>query len=556
MFRMPQSRFSHYVLLLTVTAALFLPGLGAPSLWDIDEGNNAEAAREMLELDNWIVPKFNFQLRVDKPALLYWLQIYCFQVFGVGEFAARLPSALAAMLTVLLVYELARRQFDAATGLLAGLVLASSLLFCGSAHFANPDALLNASTVASLFCFWLAFARSGAWLALTGLTAGLGFLAKGPIAVVLPWGVVLLFAFWSRRWRWLLRPGWLGLACLVFTLVAIPWFALVGAETRGQFLQGFFLTHNLGRFQAPMEGHGGPIYYHAVSLLLGFLPWSVFLLPALMVAFREARQKTELALDGSPLTTHDAPHHTRFLLCWIAVYFLFFSVSGTKLPNYILPLYPPTAILVAVFLERWRRGDLGQPAWVPWCLSGWALAGIGLALGLLAAGGVFDLAWLRGRSLPGLKPLAALGLVLVVGAAAGWLCQRRHAMGGTLAALAGSAALFTGGLAFWGGPALDGHKAPRALVEAAAAEQHERDVRVGCYQWYQPSLVFYCRREVRRLENEDQAIEFLQSALPVYLFLPAPVWQELQARAPQPHRLLARHWDFYRNCEVVVVVNE
>src|SRR5262249_25240254 len=105
------SRLIHYVALLLLGAALFLLNLGKPSLWDIDEGNNAEAAREMYESGNWIVPTFNYQLRTDKPALLYWLQIFSYQAFGINEFSARLPSAFAAMMAVLLTYELARRMF-------------------------------------------------------------------------------------------------------------------------------------------------------------------------------------------------------------------------------------------------------------------------------------------------------------------------------------------------------------------------------------------------------------------------------------------------------------
>src|SRR5262249_49358747 len=146
--------------LFVVGCALFFINLGRPALWDIDEGNNAEAAREMLESRNWIVPTFNFQLRTDKPVLLYWLQAVGYKFLGVNELSARLPSAVAAMLAVLLTYEMARFFFQATTGLLAGLILASTTMFCAAAHFANPDALLNALTVATLFAFGIGFARA------------------------------------------------------------------------------------------------------------------------------------------------------------------------------------------------------------------------------------------------------------------------------------------------------------------------------------------------------------------------------------------------------------
>src|SRR5947199_7760233 len=134
MLRRLPGRAGPYLLLAAVWAGLGLVNLGAPGLWDIDEGNNAEAAREMYESGNWIVPTFNFILRVDKPALLYWLQMLGYHFFGVSEFSARLPSALAALAAVLLTYELGRKMFSAWAGLYAGLILISSLLFCASAH--------------------------------------------------------------------------------------------------------------------------------------------------------------------------------------------------------------------------------------------------------------------------------------------------------------------------------------------------------------------------------------------------------------------------------------
>src|ERR1700733_5644915 len=132
MFQRFNNRLGHYLLLLAAAVCLFLINLGGPSLWDIDEGRNASATLEMIESGNWVVPTFNGQLRSHKPALLYWLQAAAYLTFGINEFAARLPSALAAILTVLVVYEIGRSMFNAATGLVGGLILASSALFCAS----------------------------------------------------------------------------------------------------------------------------------------------------------------------------------------------------------------------------------------------------------------------------------------------------------------------------------------------------------------------------------------------------------------------------------------
>src|SRR5262249_47725535 len=158
---------------------------------------------------------FNYQLRVDKPALLYWLQIGAFSLFGINEFAARFPSALAALAAILMTYELGRRTFDCTTGLLAGIILASTGLFCASAHFANPDALLNAFTLLTLLLFWWSLAGQGrVWSVAGGMSAGLAVLAKGPVGLVLPCAVIILFLFCTRRLPllWDRRLLWAGLA--------------------------------------------------------------------------------------------------------------------------------------------------------------------------------------------------------------------------------------------------------------------------------------------------------------------------------------------------------
>src|SRR5262245_30950113 len=299
-------RPGHYLLLLVAWAALSLVNLGGPSLWDIDEGNNAAAAREMLESGNWVVPTFNYELRVDKPALLYWLQIAAYQTFGVNEFAARLPSALAALAAVLLTYELGRRMFGRVVGLLGGVVLASAVFFCAAAHFANPDALLNAWTLLALFCFWRGHLRGGNWFVPAGIAMGLAVLAKGPVGFVLPSAVIGVYLLWSRQLRRLLDRR-LFFGVLMLALVALPWYVLVGVETRANFLRGFFLTHNVGRFLSPMESHSGPIYYYLVVLLVGLAPWSVFLGLAGWDAWRSGRDQEVRPSERAAI---------RFLACW------------------------------------------------------------------------------------------------------------------------------------------------------------------------------------------------------------------------------------------------
>ncbi len=402
MFRKLDCRAGHYALLILAWAALCLPNLGGPSLWDIDEGNNSEAAREMLRAGDWIVPTCNYQLRTDKPVLLYWCQIAAFNVFGVGELAARLPSALAALAAVLATYELGRRMFNALTGLLAGLLLGGAVLFCAAAHFANPDSLLNASCLFALFFFWTDYAadRSG-WSPWSAGAAGVAVLAKGPVGLLLPATIGFLFLAW--RWKLGRLMSWrLVTSFLVFLAVAAPWYVWVGVVTKGAWTAGFWNTHNVGRFTGAMESHSGSFFYYAPTLLLGCAPWCVFFAPTAWYTLRQTWARSPEAPVMEKMTRRDERPALQFLLCWITVFFVFFSFSGTKLPNYILPLYPAAALLTARFLDQWRRGEIRPPVWVIGlslvCL---ALIGTAIVAGTMAASGILPVRGLRTRQMAG-----------------------------------------------------------------------------------------------------------------------------------------------------------
>ncbi len=192
----------HHALLLAMGALLFLVNLGAATLWDMDEGKNYTCTREMMAARNYVIPSFDGELRSDKPALIYWLQALATHLFGVHEFSARLPSALAALGAVLLIYELGRSMFGRSTGLIGAVIAACTPMLCGAARFANPDALLHLFILLTLYLFWIGHRHpSRLWWIAMGAAAGVGMLAKGPVAVVLPGAIVLVFVIWDGRLR-------------------------------------------------------------------------------------------------------------------------------------------------------------------------------------------------------------------------------------------------------------------------------------------------------------------------------------------------------------------
>jgi 4-amino-4-deoxy-L-arabinose transferase-like glycosyltransferase len=531
---------------------MHLSGLGIPSLWDIDEGKNSEAAREMLDSDNWVVPTFNYEPRYEKPVLLYWLQATAYGVFGITEFSARLPCALACCLAGLMVYELGRRLFNAETGLLAALILSSMAFFCASARFANPDALLNTFTLLTLTFFWFGFSsRSAVWLLAAGVSSGLAVLAKGPVGLVMPSLVTVCFLLGSRQAGFLRNRGvfW---GSLAFVATALPWYLWVSVDTKGAFLKAFFLKENVSRFLDPMEHHSGPPFYYLGVLVIGLAPWCVFLGPVVWYSLgkRAASDVTNPAgSDGLPIAY-------RFLWIWIVLYLVIFSFARTKLPNYVLPVYAPIALLTARFLQRWRTRAIAVPGWaITTAFVCFFLVGLTTSFGLLFAGGVLPFPAVSGGSISGVGVWAGAGFIPMSGAVLAWRYWYRDKLQRMLACTVITAMLFLGLLLIGASISLDKLKAPRALVETAAACDEYHEVRIGAYQYFQPSLVFYCRREVKCLDTEEKTLEFLRCPLPVFLFMPAEAWEDLRTKVRIPARLLARQFDLYRHCEVVVVTN-
>jgi 4-amino-4-deoxy-L-arabinose transferase-like glycosyltransferase len=550
MFSRLDNRVGHYVLLAFVWAVLCLPNLGGPSLWDIDEGNNAECAHEMYESGNFVVPTFNYKLRLDKPVLLYWLQALAYHVCGTNEWAARLPSALASLLALWVTYELGRRLFDKSAALLAALTLAGSVAFCAAAHFANPDALLNLCILLTLWCFWNHYTRRGWWLLGAGAACGLGMLAKGPVAVVLPTAITILFFAARRELRRLCEPRLLG-AVLMFLVVAAPWYIWVGVETKGEWLVGFFWKHNVERAVGILENHSGPFYYYVLVLIVGLMPWSIFLGPTLWFAWGTVRR-----LQNANDEQQAADAGKQFLVCWVIVWLLFFTLARTKLPNYILPLYPALALLTASFLHDWRRGHIVLPSWVmPTSVTCLALAGVGVVVGLLMAGDALPWA-LPGRRLPGVERGAWLGGVFMAGATVAAWCVRSGRRAGLIGGVATSGLVFSAALAFWAVNLVDHFKAPRPLIQAMPADHLRREVCVGAFGYFQPSLVFYAQREVQCPENAVGFLLLLHTPLPMYLFVSEDTWRQVRAVAPPSYRVVARHTDLYNGREILLVTNE
>ncbi len=547
------SRWFHYGVLIFVAALLTVPNLGAHSLWDMDEGVNAECAREMSEAGTWVVPTFNWELRTAKPVLLYWLQRFAFLAFGVSEWSARLPSVLLGIGTVLLTYELGRRMFDALTGLLAGVALASAVQFCMLSHAAIPDAPLIFFTTLTFYLVWCGQENNGrSWLIIPAIPCGLAVLSKGPVGLALPGLAFVLYFLWNREWRRLFDHRLL-FGVVIFLLVVGPWVGLVAAETKGEWLAKFLQNENVNRITTAQENHSGwPIYY-VMCLLVLFAPWSSVIGVTLWFGVRGARQSPLMIVDGisSPVRAH------RFLLCWFCAYLIPFSLIATKLPNYIGPLYPALALLTARFLMQWRAGEITVPRWVmPVAISGVAITGVCVGAGFVLASGVVNLDIPGMRLFPGLETWAWVGAIPIGAAVAMAWCLQHQLRGGFILALSLAAVGLIGLVAAGPVVVIDRYKAAKELVLTSGAKQPERDIRLAALEYFQDSqsIVFYAERRVDVLNTPDQAKTFLAMPHPSYLFIPEALWQKHFGTTT--YRIAARKYDFYRNAVILVVTNE
>jgi 4-amino-4-deoxy-L-arabinose transferase-like glycosyltransferase len=244
------------------------------------------------------------------------------------------------------------------------------------------------------------------------------------------------------------------------------------------------------------------------------------------------------------------------LVCWFAAYLVFFSLVSTKLPNYVLPLYPALAVLTARFLVRWRDGELAPPRWLmPAAVGGLVLVAAGVGVGLLVAGGAIRVG--TGRTFPELTNWAVLGLVPLAGAGLMTWCLRRQDRRGFVRVAAITAVVFVGLTAAFPPRAMDAYKAPRELVRQSGAGDPARDVRLAALGWFRPSVVFYAGREVAKLPAPEAAAEFLAVPTPGYLFVPEPAWNGwVKQKVTVPWAVAARRYDLYQNCDVLVITND
>ena len=504
--------------LVLLSSLTFFLGLGRQAITDSDEGFYAEAAREMVEGGDWLTPHFNYEDRWQKPILYYWLTAATFLVAGENEAAARLWSALAGLGLVILTWSAARTMMsrNEQAAWLAGAIVATCAGYFAMARLALPDLPL---TFFITLTIWAALQHR--WV-MTGVATGLGFLMKGPVALVIP--ALVLLPIWWREGAFVatgrahVRARDLAVAAAIGAAISLPWYLAMTLEHGSAYLQSFFVGDNLERFATDRFNEPRAFWFYLPILAAGVMPWSAYLIvlpcrPAMDVLRRRRR------------LTDDEWR----LLLWAVLPLLFFTISIGKQPRYILPVLPPVAILLAHAMST-RIADLRRGAAL--AAATWT------TVALFAAEAAF---LYRAQTLfIGAYPALTVTGIIVTAAGAvalGWIAASRAWSRLPPVAAACAVSLL---LSMQFG-ALAGVRPEPVEQMAALVKQHRQaNEPVGTYQAFVRNLVFYTRFKQVELYDEAVALDFLKSPGRVLLVARAADLPRLQALAGVSVRLLAR----------------
>lgn len=558
----PTARWLPVLWMIGLIWVAFVWNLGQLRLVDETEPLFAEAARQMTVTGDWLTPYFNGEPRFDKPPLIYWLMAIAYETFGVNEFAARLPSALAAIALVVLGFYTLRQFGFPSPAAVAPEAIASAALSSTSSSSSTQNSqfylrgnqasvldsrttmqlrlsawigagaiALNVQTMAwarvgvsdmllsgcmgtALMVFFWGYAQphsrgrqTACYLAFYALTA-LAVLAKGPVGIVIPGLIVVSFLLYCGNLWTVLREMRLILGSIIFISVTLPWYVLIIQEHGKTYIDNFFGYHNVERFTRVVNNHSAPWYFYIFVVLIGFIPWSAFL-PLAIARLKVWRRQ-------------DWMHQQRstqlglFAFIWFAVIFLFFSISVTKLPSYTIPLLPAAAILVALL---WSEQMTRSSPSFGLQMSSWMTVVAWLAL---AGATAYGANWMQADpTLPnlatvvrqsGVLPLGACLWILTAIAAGGWTLRRRSQWL-WLINLTGFTAFFV--LTLMPLLIIADSQRQGPLYRLSQTIQHVQadDEEIIMVGFKKPSVVFYTRQPVAFIYSPNEAIAHLREKL-------------------------------------------
>ncbi len=338
------------IILIILGSYLFLFRLGDLALTDPDEVFYAQTAKEMVKRGEWLTPYLYDEPQFEKPIFFYWLVELSYIIFGVNEYAARFPSAIFAILLLIITYFLGKLLFNKRVGLFAALILATNIEYIMLSRACVTDMVLGTFIILGFLFFLYGHMREKLYFyILSSVSFALATLTKGPIGILLPALIAILYFFIIKEFDIFKKPAIILWTIFAFLIVALPWYILMYKLHGNKFVDAFFGFHNIVRFLEPEHKTGSQFYYYIPVVFGGFFPWSAFLPFGIWRIFRNCiEHRTDDVVKK---------RHSIFILLWLLVIFIFFSLSSTKLVTYIFPAFGSLALIVALMWDDFLKPD-------------------------------------------------------------------------------------------------------------------------------------------------------------------------------------------------------
>jgi 4-amino-4-deoxy-L-arabinose transferase-like glycosyltransferase len=519
-----QRIFSAPLLAALLIFCLYLLIASRSTLWDRDEPRYASVTVEMVHSGNYLVPTLDDKPWPDKPPLMYWLMSIPVRLFGPSELACRFWAAVGSAITCILTYTIGKRLFSQRAALWAIAFLSSSLLFILVGTAALADGIVLPFIVAAMVVFIGAsdskFGITSAEGGLMGLFLGLGMLAKGPIGL-LPVFVMTPVIWLNRKERSdnlkiflkVCLAAFLG--CLIFLLWAIP----ANISAGGDFLQVFFGKHVIGRALNPMEHHGGNWFlylpYYIPVIIVGFFPFILHLPGALSACLggRVGNRQTKI-----------------LLISWVLSIFLLMSLAATKLPHYILFIWPALALMVAGTIEASSNSRLAERD-KKWLRGGvWFFGPVAFVLAAACFASPFILQAQTGLHIPPLDWSGPLcGLILIIMAASAIYFQLKEQFLKSSVVLLACLAVFLIPFLLGVLPGLEQIKLSPTIAKIVR-DKTAPDLPLYTYKFNEPSLSFYIGRPIQQLAGPQEVADWALQKQNGALIIPKNLLEEISGK--------------------------
>ena len=499
------------ILLLFLSSFLFIYGLGGASLFETDEYIYTQIAKEMVKTGDFVTLHFMGKPWFIHPPLYMWLTAATGKFFGFSETVARIWCAIFGVIGVVFTYLLGKELFSRRAGIIAGVILATTMQYIIQSRIAVFDPPLVALMLAAVYFFHMGrIHEDKKYFLLFFASMAFAVLMKGPVGLVLPLIVIIPYLIFSGEFRLLFQLNWVK-GVLLFLLITSPWYIAEWAIHGKKFMDTMFGFYTFGRFLRPIETHAGPWYYYFIIIPVGFLPWTAFLPAIIGKLLKDRKERNSL-----------------FVILWVLIAFVFFSVARTKLPGYVLSIYPFLALGLGYLFDSYMSNprESFNRSWIN--LSFILLLLTSIALVILPFS-LSNMPLVSGyeKLLTGFLPLVlTIGMAGLIASALFLFMERK--IGTPISILAVSMVAFLVLFVRSAIPSIEEYKPMKPLSESVISRIKPGEAVIGYKIVYRTGFTYYLGRNVKWASSPKEVVSYLKSKKRVYCFIPEDEYDNLK----------------------------